>query len=596
VAKHNPLPWFGSILGTPDTTGGTIDSSLCTSSHLGSLFGPNDALYNDLQSTSTTPDLSVIIPDNCSDGHDALCAGNNLTGGTSNGYTNGTVNQALNNTGGTVAESAFLSIVVPEIEASPAFKQNGMILVTYDEAYPPFTYTGDDQATSLYQTADAAGSLSNDTPGETLFGRSLNWEPTGPNTTVVKSAVSGQVLSGGPGDMAYLDEPTASTATGDLVACKVSAGAADKTTPTLFDWDAFTTPTSTNDTCQPGAQASGYYPNTTSGSLKLDVTAGNTNGSTLESESGVTEYYDGAQVTAVAGTTLTSGNTSTYFTFPADGDTNTNVYIGQITNSPNAGDSTSAKTAYTSSVPFVDSLGNPVTATASAAGSQVAFTVSDKDSSDSAVTSNDPFFDPYDATLGGGDTGAVVISPYVKPGTVSNTYYNHYATLRTLEDIFGETSSGTNTLTGGIIPDSTTETTVGAGPYLGFASQPGLAPFGTDVFTDSPLDTTTDTVTNSTTVTNTVTTPVTVTSPASTVTTNTVSPAVTTSHTTTVTDVKSVVPYVDGYTSSRAKAAIRTDKLKVGEVHGSGDVVSISPRAGTEVKAGTKVSLTLKSS
>ena len=38
---------------------------------------------------------------------------------------------------------------------------------------------------------------------------------------------------------------------------------------------------------------------------------------------------------------------------------------------------------------------------------------------------------------GGGRTGAVLISPFVKGGTVSTVPYNHYSTLATIEDIFG---------------------------------------------------------------------------------------------------------------------------------------------------------------
>ena len=60
--------------------------------------------------------------------------------------------------------------------------------------------------------------------------------------------------------------------------------------------------------------------------------------------------------------------------------------------------------------------------------------------------------------VGGDRTGAVLISPFIKPGTVTSTPYNHYAMLKTLEDIFQ------------------------VGEYLGYANQPGLAPFGTDVF------------------------------------------------------------------------------------------------------------------
>jgi phosphatidylinositol-3-phosphatase len=59
---------------------------------------------------------------------------------------------------------------------------------------------------------------------------------------------------------------------------------------------------------------------------------------------------------------------------------------------------------------------------------------------------------------GGGRIGAVVLSPFVRPGTVSAVPYNHYALLRTVEAIFG----------------------LG---YLGYAAEPDLKVFGADVFT-----------------------------------------------------------------------------------------------------------------
>jgi phosphatidylinositol-3-phosphatase len=58
---------------------------------------------------------------------------------------------------------------------------------------------------------------------------------------------------------------------------------------------------------------------------------------------------------------------------------------------------------------------------------------------------------------GGGRVGAVVLSPFVRPGTVSDTPYNHYSLLRWVEDVFGV-------------------------PHLGYAAAPHLAVFGWDVF------------------------------------------------------------------------------------------------------------------
>src|SRR4051812_31702014 len=43
---------------------------------------------------------------------------------------------------------------------------------------------------------------------------------------------------------------------------------------------------------------------------------------------------------------------------------------------------------------------------------------------------------------GGGRIGAVVLSPFVTPGTVTDTPYNHYSLLRSLEDLFRIQSGG----------------------------------------------------------------------------------------------------------------------------------------------------------
>jgi hypothetical protein len=59
---------------------------------------------------------------------------------------------------------------------------------------------------------------------------------------------------------------------------------------------------------------------------------------------------------------------------------------------------------------------------------------------------------------GGGRTGAVLISPFIKPGTVSTVGYNHYYVLHAIEDYFGLSS------------------------YLGYAGYPGTTDFGADVF------------------------------------------------------------------------------------------------------------------
>ncbi len=62
---------------------------------------------------------------------------------------------------------------------------------------------------------------------------------------------------------------------------------------------------------------------------------------------------------------------------------------------------------------------------------------------------------------GGDQTGAILLSPFIKPGTVSTVPYNHYSMLKTVENIFKL-------------------------PLLGNAQTTGLAQFGSDVFTNVP--------------------------------------------------------------------------------------------------------------
>jgi|1186.fasta_scaffold28406_2 hypothetical protein len=59
---------------------------------------------------------------------------------------------------------------------------------------------------------------------------------------------------------------------------------------------------------------------------------------------------------------------------------------------------------------------------------------------------------------GGGRTGAVLLSPHIAPGTVTQQPYNHYSLLRSLEDAFGLA-------------------------HLGYAGAPGPQSFGSDIFT-----------------------------------------------------------------------------------------------------------------
>ncbi len=60
---------------------------------------------------------------------------------------------------------------------------------------------------------------------------------------------------------------------------------------------------------------------------------------------------------------------------------------------------------------------------------------------------------------GGGRIGAVLVSPFIKPGTLTSQSYNHYSLLRSVEDFFGL-------------------------EHLGYAAEPDLRSLGSDVFTE----------------------------------------------------------------------------------------------------------------
>ena len=73
-----------------------------------------------------------------------------------------------------------------------------------------------------------------------------------------------------------------------------------------------------------------------------------------------------------------------------------------------------------------------------------------------------------DTTPGGGVVGAVFISRFIKPGSISDQPYNHYSWLRSMEDLYGIKTGGAD----------------GKG-HLGFAGADGLRTFGPDVYNNT---------------------------------------------------------------------------------------------------------------
>jgi hypothetical protein len=117
ATRHDPFVYFHAV----------IDEASYCDSHvvaLGTAGGAMPAgalrgetgLATDLASARRTPRLSFITPNLCDDGHDHPCV--NQSGGAS----------ALADI------DAFLETWVPKITSSPAFRRNGLLEITFDEA------------------------------------------------------------------------------------------------------------------------------------------------------------------------------------------------------------------------------------------------------------------------------------------------------------------------------------------------------------------------------------------------------------------------------------------------------------------------------
>jgi hypothetical protein len=99
VTWRNPVVYFHSL----------VDSSECAASDVGL-----DRLAPDLKTAAKTPALSYIVPNACHDGGELPCEAGQPAG--------------------PLAAEAFLQTVVPEIEASPAYKEGGLIAITSAQA------------------------------------------------------------------------------------------------------------------------------------------------------------------------------------------------------------------------------------------------------------------------------------------------------------------------------------------------------------------------------------------------------------------------------------------------------------------------------
>lgn len=99
ATRHNPFVYFEAITSSPE-----CQRNVVAFSHLA----------DDLKSVDTTPNLSYITPNLCNDGHDSPCVDGSP--------------------GGLTSADAWLRQQVPAILDSPAYKHDGMLVITFDES------------------------------------------------------------------------------------------------------------------------------------------------------------------------------------------------------------------------------------------------------------------------------------------------------------------------------------------------------------------------------------------------------------------------------------------------------------------------------
>lgn len=139
AVRHDPFVYFHSI----------IDSPACAQSIV-----TLEQLPHDLASIDRTPSLVFITPNLCHDGHDEPCKGGEP--------------------GGLRSADAFLRHWVPLILASPAFRQGGLLIITFDEGETKSISDG----AGGYRLDFEGGKCCNEQPGPNLgpFPQTDHWE------------------------------------------------------------------------------------------------------------------------------------------------------------------------------------------------------------------------------------------------------------------------------------------------------------------------------------------------------------------------------------------------------------------------------------
>ena len=370
LPKHFPFPWFESILKSGD----------CNARHIASLFDPTNGLYRDLQRESTTPAFSWITPNMCSDGHDAVCHGNNLSGGFSEPEHAASA--------GELHRRAVLRRPVPQA-CDPRDREIGRVQGRRADRH--HLRRGATRRSPTPATASRTRRSSRPTR------RRRSRTPRPPRRCSAVACTSSR-----PGRTRRL--PRTLTAT--------SCTRVPALTPTLIA--RATVFRRRSRACRQGPASSAEASHVPG--PRTDAAATAAPGSSTIADNAAVATDPGRSVT---GTGIPAG-----------------AFVGKVTDTPVNATAPNGSGGFVDigSFTLVDSAGRLLRTTGAVSGVVLG----------ARTPASDPLYDARDATTGGGDTGSVLISPYIRPHTTSTVFYNHYSWLRTIEDLFnvGRVSKG----------------------------------------------------------------------------------------------------------------------------------------------------------
>lgn len=145
ATRHDPFVYFHSIIDSPQCDKNVVNLN---------------SLMDDLTAEDRTPNFSLITPNLCHDGHDG--AGTGIAGTTC----------ANGEPGGLTSADAFLHAWIPRIMASPAYKKDGLLIITFDEGNYAVTESTDVNSGRTTSNVVFSGEICcGQRPGPNLIGR-----------------------------------------------------------------------------------------------------------------------------------------------------------------------------------------------------------------------------------------------------------------------------------------------------------------------------------------------------------------------------------------------------------------------------------------